>query len=112
MKNLLLLVGLLFVITKANAQQNDWKSVGKFLSRDSITRKEYTLLFINQDSTFAVKGAAVKQRMIDAFFKVYRRKLRPSINIHLRRLLLSSTLTIKVLLQLPTVRLDTAQRGC
>jgi len=39
--------------------------------KDSVTKGAYTLVFINRDPTFAIKGAIVKQRMIDAFFKVY-----------------------------------------
>jgi hypothetical protein len=39
--------------------------------KDSVKKKSYTLVFINRDSTFALQGKAVKQRMEDAFFKVY-----------------------------------------
>jgi hypothetical protein len=39
-----------------------------FASRDSLTKQGYTLVFINQDSALA---PATKQRMTDAFFKVY-----------------------------------------
>lgn len=38
------------------------------LGRDSLTKKGYTLVFVNQDSAFS---AATKQRMTDAFFTVY-----------------------------------------
>jgi hypothetical protein len=38
---------------------------------DSVKKGPYKLVFINRDSTFAAKGMLVKQRMIDAFFKVY-----------------------------------------
>ncbi|MFY0255222.1 basic secretory protein-like protein [Chitinophaga sp. 30R24] len=41
------------------------------ISRDSITRDGYTLIFVNQDADFAQAGAAVKQRMIETFFQVY-----------------------------------------
>jgi hypothetical protein len=70
MKKLILIISL-FIGIQANAQQGDWKTVGKFISRDSITKNNYTLIFVNLDSTFVKQGEAVKQRMEDAFFKVY-----------------------------------------
>ncbi|GAA4319965.1 hypothetical protein GCM10023149_18970 [Mucilaginibacter gynuensis] len=52
--------------------QGKWTTIGTYLTRDSITKKGYTLIFINKDSTFAqAAGDSVKTRMIDAFFKVY-----------------------------------------
>lgn len=49
--------------------QRDWDKIGEgVVSRDSITKKKYTILFINKDSGFS---AVTKQRMIDAYFKVY-----------------------------------------
>jgi hypothetical protein len=39
-----------------------------FISRDSLTKQGYTLVFINKDSALA---PATKQRMTDAFFQVY-----------------------------------------
>jgi len=39
-----------------------------FVSRDSLTKKGYTLVFINKDSALA---PLTKQRMTDAFFTVY-----------------------------------------
>ncbi len=44
---------------------------GNYLTRDSITRGLYTLIFINQDTIFDGIGNDVKKRMEDAFFKVY-----------------------------------------
>ncbi|MDB5062839.1 MAG: secretory protein [Mucilaginibacter sp.] len=72
MKKLILIISLFIGIQiQANAQQGDWKTVGKFISRDSITKDSYTLIFVDLDSTFVKQGGAVKQRMEDAFFKVY-----------------------------------------
>lgn len=70
MKKLLFVIGMM-VALQANAQQNNWKTIGKYISRDSITKNGYTLIFVNLDSTFARQGEDVKQRMEDAFFKVY-----------------------------------------
>ncbi|MDB5287705.1 MAG: secretory protein [Mucilaginibacter sp.] len=70
MKKIILIISL-FIGIQANAQQGDWKTVGKFISRDSITKDSYTLIFVDLDSTFVKQGGAVKQRMEDAFFKVY-----------------------------------------
>jgi hypothetical protein len=56
------------------AQQHgpsSWQTIGNYISRDSITKKSYTLIFVNQDSTFATAGNDVKQRMEDTFFEVY-----------------------------------------
>lgn len=39
-----------------------------FFGRDSVTKNGYTLVFSSQDSAFS---AATKQRMTDAFFRVY-----------------------------------------
>ncbi len=72
MKKLLLAV-CLFAGLQASAQRRNgnWETVGEYITRDSITKKSYTLIFVNKDSVFAKAGDAVKQRMIDAFFKVY-----------------------------------------
>jgi hypothetical protein len=40
----------------ANAQKKkdyDWNSVGDYITRDSVTKKKYTLIFVNKDSVFA-----------------------------------------------------------
>jgi hypothetical protein len=54
-----------------NKKDFDWNSVGDYISRDSVTKKKYTLIFVNKDSTFAKTGKAVQQRMEDTFFEVY-----------------------------------------
>lgn len=61
---LLLLSGQLF------AQESDWNYVSTedIVNRDSITKKGYTLIFINKSPSFS---EAVKSRMVDAFFTVY-----------------------------------------
>jgi hypothetical protein len=41
------------------------------LSLDSTTRGPYTLIFINNDTTFEAEGQDVKKRMIETFYKVY-----------------------------------------
>ena len=61
---LLLTSGYLF------AQDDDWNHISNedIISRDSFSRKGYTLIFINKSSAF---DTAVKQRMVNTFFKVY-----------------------------------------
>ena len=60
-----------FSIKAQNKKKFDWNTVGNYISRDSITKKKYTLIFVNEDSTFAKAGKAVQQRMEDTFFEVY-----------------------------------------
>ncbi|KAA3438795.1 basic secretory protein-like protein [Rufibacter hautae] len=50
---------------------DDWKYIGAYISKDSVTKGPYTLLFYNRDLAFAQEGEQIKKRMIDAFFKVY-----------------------------------------
>ncbi|RNI31432.1 basic secretory protein-like protein [Rufibacter latericius] len=50
---------------------DDWTYIGNYISKDSITKGPYTLLFYNRDQAFAQEGEETKKRMIDAFFKVY-----------------------------------------
>ncbi|MFC6997085.1 basic secretory protein-like protein [Rufibacter roseus] len=50
---------------------DDWSYIGKYLSKDSITRGPYTLIFYNRDKAFAQQGDQIKNRMIDTFFEVY-----------------------------------------
>ncbi|MES2378685.1 MAG: basic secretory protein-like protein [Bacteroidota bacterium] len=82
MKKLLLLT-CLFAALGATAQQTQqpaqqgqrprrqrWDEA-PHLSLDSTTRGPYTLVFVNNDTTFEAEGAAVKQRMIETFYKVY-----------------------------------------
>jgi hypothetical protein len=51
----------------STAQRSLIDSTG-IISKDSITQKGFTLIFINKDSLF---DPATKKRMIDAFFTVY-----------------------------------------
>jgi len=50
--------------------QSDWDHIGTdgIVSKDSITKKGYTIVFINKDSAFST---VTRQRMIDTYFKVY-----------------------------------------
>src|SRR5687768_338666 len=52
------------------AQDDDWNHISNedIISRDSFSRKGYTLIFINKSSAF---DNAVKQRMINTYFNVY-----------------------------------------
>ncbi|QCR24824.1 secretory protein [Pontibacter sp. SGAir0037] len=65
------------VITHGQAQdrkqsrENRWTYIGDYISKDSVTRGPYTLVFINKDSLFHQNGADIKKKMIDAFFTVY-----------------------------------------
>jgi len=59
-KTRFIVVFILFATHIVKAQGN--------ISRDTITRGEYTLFFINQSPEFAVE---TRQKMIDAFFTVY-----------------------------------------
>jgi hypothetical protein len=70
------LSGLFLIIhsVQSKAQQqgpSSWQTIGNYISRYSITHKPYTLIFINNDSTFAQTGSPVKQRMENTFFEVY-----------------------------------------
>jgi len=56
---------------KGQNRQSQWSHIGTYISKDSLTRGPYTLIFINKDSAFAETGSTVKQRMIDTFFEVY-----------------------------------------
>jgi hypothetical protein len=63
---------LLLLAATANAQDRirNWTDIGEkdIVTKDSITKKGYTLLFITKVPAF---DAGVKARMIDAFFAVY-----------------------------------------
>lgn len=66
-------IPLLFVFCFATLSvlaQGDWNRIGTegIISKDSIKKKGYTILFINKDSGFS---AVTRQRMIDTYFKVY-----------------------------------------
>jgi hypothetical protein len=60
---------LLFSGIKSYAQK-DWNEIDRnhMVSEDTISRKGYTLVFLNKDADL---NARVKQRLIDAFFIVY-----------------------------------------
>lgn len=67
----LLLSGILLTAASTSFAQNDqWDYIesSNILTVDSITKGDYTLLFINKDSSLDLN---VKQHLIDAFFKVY-----------------------------------------
>lgn len=78
MKKLLLIVSL-FAGLAANAQQTQQQQRPRrqrwdeapHLSLDSTTNNGYTLIFVNNDTTFQAEGAAIKTRMIETFYKVY-----------------------------------------
>lgn len=63
---------LMFAAVNASAQErrNDWNYIGEenIVSKDSVTREGYTLIFINKKEGFS---DAVKKRMIETFFKIY-----------------------------------------
>jgi hypothetical protein len=54
--------------------QKDWNKINRsnMVSEDTISRKGFTLVFLNKDSDFAGR---IKQRLIDAFFSVAGRKV-------------------------------------
>src|SRR5438045_2455694 len=66
----LLPVLLLVAAVPSFAQLQDWDTIesSNIISSDSLVQGKYTLLFINKDTAL---NPVVKQRMIDAFFKVY-----------------------------------------
>lgn len=78
------MVSVLFIASSLHAQvktsggatdqpqaTDNWNEVGTYLSKDSLTKNQFTLLFYNKDTAFLAKGDAIKQKMIDAFFNVY-----------------------------------------
>jgi hypothetical protein len=66
---------ILLIVTCICSAQGDWNHVysENDITRDTISKNGYTLLFINQDSTF---DKEVQQRMINVFFKVYPEEVR------------------------------------
>lgn len=69
---------LLITAMESTAQQQTrrkridrWEDRGTYLSKDSITKGKYTLIFMNKDSTFQQDDKNLKERMIKTFFKVY-----------------------------------------
>ena len=67
---LLCVVLLMFASQQAQAQDDEWNRIGTdgILSRDSITKNGFTLLFINKDSAL---NDTVKSQLIQTFFTVY-----------------------------------------
>ncbi len=71
MKKQQLLTAFLFSLAIYDLQaQRDWKRLPmeSMVSKDTVTKKGYTLIFLNQDSAL---DPQVKQRLVDAFFTVY-----------------------------------------
>lgn len=64
------IVTLLLVSAVASFGQNSWKQTSSKddVMRDTITKKGYTLYFVNKDSTFSKD---VQANMINTFFTVY-----------------------------------------
>lgn len=54
----------------------NWNKIGPYLSMDSVSKGRYTLVFINRDSAFQVRGKETQAQMTAAFFKVYPRQAR------------------------------------
>jgi len=70
------LIGFVYILLslwclQAQAQIDNWEEIVPYISKDSVTKGKYTLIFINRDSAFQVSGEPIKKRMIDAFFTVY-----------------------------------------
>lgn len=61
---------LLAFTTITTLAQNNWNNIYSLndVTRDTISRQGYTLVFVNKDSAF---DTTVEQNMINAFFKVY-----------------------------------------
>lgn len=55
---------------------SNWATIGPYLSKDSVARGKYTLIFINRDSAFQASGEQIKARMIRTFFRVYPKEAR------------------------------------
>lgn len=74
MKNILFGVAL-FVLALSSrpslAQIRNWQEIGPYISKDSVSKGKYTLIFINRDTAFAASGEQIQKRMTEAFFKVY-----------------------------------------
>ncbi len=72
--NIIATVGLLITTYVCTAQSN-WDNVFSKddVSRDTISKKDYTLVFINKDIAFDKK---VEQNMINAFFTVYPKEVK------------------------------------
>jgi hypothetical protein len=75
LKNLGFALILGFAASTASAQDK-WETIDNYITRDSTTKKGFTLIFVNVDTAFSKSGDTVKQRMTDAFFKVYPKEVR------------------------------------
>ncbi|CAN5826307.1 hypothetical protein BH11BAC3_BH11BAC3_28090 [soil metagenome] len=66
----IIVAGILLLAANGLYAQKDWNNIGmdNVVSKDSFTRKGYTLIFINKSEKF---DKAIEDRMVDAFFKVY-----------------------------------------
>ena len=66
---------LLVFITSLAVAQKDWNTIysKNDISRDSLSRKGYTLIFINKDKSF---DKQVQQNLINTFFTVYPKEVR------------------------------------
>lgn len=73
MKTFLFIAGSL--LATASYAQRNWGHIATegVVSKDSITKKGFTIVFINMDSSFS---AVTKQRMIDTYFTVYPKEAR------------------------------------
>ncbi|MDE3183268.1 MAG: secretory protein [Bacteroidota bacterium] len=65
----------LVFITSLAVAQKDWNTIysKNDISRDSLSRKGYTLIFINKDKSF---DKQVQQNLINTFFTVYPKEVR------------------------------------
>lgn len=73
MKNKLVVIIGLFILVFSGIEsfaQRDWNNIDShhMVSEDTISRKGYTLVFLNNDTNLV---ESVKQRLIEAFFTVY-----------------------------------------
>jgi hypothetical protein len=70
MKRTPLFIALCLLSLATMAQRGRWEHIDTagIVSRDTIKKKAYSLVFINKDSAFS---AVTKQRMIDTYFTVY-----------------------------------------
>ena len=83
---LILLLAILLLGTGATQAQNrsdsarprrgSWQEIGTYLSRDSITQGEYTLVFYNKDTAFEAAGTGIRKRMVEVFFSVYPKQVK------------------------------------
>lgn len=65
----------LLLIAYTSIAQNGWNNVNSKddVSKDTISKKGYTLIFINKDSAF---DKSVQQNMINTFFTVYPKEVK------------------------------------